>query len=145
MNRIFEKIYSEKDSNTNVALFVASIASLPVYWITKDITLVTISFIAFFSLTKVLGKIFSNILIRNAKKTALRGGFSNAEKDIIEAFIKKGTTFITISDYKKGAIGGDGLDSLVSRGVIEFMDFSLGPWPSGFKLDEDVYKSFLGK
>ena len=71
--------------------------------------------------------------------------FSGTEKSVIGEYIKKGTTFITMSDYKKGLISGDGLDSLVSRGYIEFVDNGFGTGPSGFQLKEDIYIYLIGK
>jgi len=145
MDKIFEKIYSEKDISTNISIFVGSVAALIVYLTTMDLTLVVISFIAFFSLSKVASKFISNISIKKAKKSSLLNHYSQLEKETIGAYMKKGTCFITMSDHKKGIISGDGLDSLVYRGIIEFHDNSMGDGPSGFKLDEEVYKTFLGQ
>lgn len=42
-------------------------------------------------------------------------------------------------------VDGAGLDSLVARGIVEFIDGSFEFHPTGFQLDEEVYKVFLQK
>lgn len=141
MNKVFEKIYSENNSSTNIALFIASIFALIIYLTIRDLVIVTISSVGVFAFTKVISKIFSNVIFKWAKKRKLVNSLSESEKATIQSFTSKGTTFIRMSDYD--AIGGEGLDSLVSREIIWYIDTM--DEPSGFKLDEEIYQAFLDK
>jgi len=143
--KILEKIYSEKDLSTNVAIFVGALSSLGVYsYFDKDSFLGLVAFVSLFALTKIIAGILINKYTRTdllAKKL-----YSQLETSVISAFVDKGTSFLVLSDLQKGKYGdvdSDGLDSLVARGVIEFIDNSWGEGPTGFQLREDVYRLFL--
>ena len=140
MKEIIQKIYLEKDIATNISLFVSSVVSLIIYLYTDDTIMTFIILIGVFPLTKVL----SNIIIHKHKNKLNRNDFSVTEKQVIKEFIKRGGCFITMNEYKENIFNSNGLDSLVSREFIEFQDnggFGMGP--SGFKLDEKIYKVFL--
>jgi len=145
MNELFKKIYSEKDDSTNLSLFAASLITFIFYLKIKDTITIILIFICFFSATKVLSRLLINYLKNKSIKSNMENIFSETEKSIIEEYVKTGTTFITMSDYKKGLISGNGLDSLVSRGYIEFIDNSFGTGPSGFQLKEELYINFINK
>ena len=140
MHKILEKIYLEKNVNTNISIFFASLTALFIYLVFKDVTLTVIAFIGIFSLTKVLSRYISNSLF---KQKDFRRQFSNSEIVVIKIFIQKGTCFIRSGDYPETPVGYDGLDSLVSRDFIEVVDGVFNHGISGFKLDNKVYKAFL--
>ncbi|MFT5280859.1 MAG: hypothetical protein ACI9AR_000295 [Flavobacteriaceae bacterium] len=141
MNKILEKIYLETDLGANISLFIGSLVAFFVYLKTSDTVLVTLSFIGCFSLLKGL----TNFIKNTHKSTIFLNNFSSVEKETINVFISKGTCFVTMSDYKKGILDETGLDSLISRNIITFIDRSMGNGPTGFLLDENIYGSFLRK
>lgn len=147
MNEILKKIYLEQNFSTNLSLFVASLVTLLFYIVIEDKTIIFIFliFVCLFSVTKVLIKLLTTYFKNKSVKSNTYNIFSETEKQIIEQYVKKGTCFIPISDYRERLISGDGLDSLVSRGYIEFVDNSLGTGPSGFLLKEDIYIYFIEK
>ncbi len=145
MNEIFKKIYSEKDDSTNISLFIASLITFILYLKVKDTVIITLVFICFFSATKVLSGVLISYVKNKSIKSNIGNIFSETEKAVIKEYVKKGVMFISMSDYKKGVISGDGLDSLVSRGYVEFIDNSFGNGPSGFQLREDIYITFINK
>lgn len=140
--KILEKVYAEKDTATNLALFVASLVSLILYINKFDIVVTAISFVSAFSIAKLL----SSVVIEYSKKNEEQNyTFSEGELQIINYFITQGGSFVLHSDHKKGLFDGAGLNSLVTRGCIEFIDNSFGDGPTGFKLDEKIYMDFLIK
>ncbi len=147
MNKILEKIYVEKDIPTNVSIFVGSVVALFVYLSTNDPYLSLILFVGTFSLTKVISKVIINKISKTNERKINLKSYSQTERDVINVFISNGSCFLTLSDLRKGKVEVDehGLDSLVARGIIEFIDGSMGDGPTGFQLSEDVYKLFLEK
>jgi hypothetical protein len=140
--KILERVYAEKDTATNLALFIASITSLFFYINKFDMVVTAISFISAFSIAKLL----STVVIELGKKNEGQNyKFSEQELQIINYFIDQGGSFVLHSDYKRGLFEGAGLDSLVTRGCVEFVDNSFGDGPTGFKLDEKVYMYFLDR
>ena len=74
--------------------------------------------------------------------------FSEQEKNIINIFVNKGTSFLIYSDIinNQENIFGDAFESLHHRGIIEFVDMGgMGEGPTGFKLSENIYTLFLKK
>jgi hypothetical protein len=145
MNKIFEKIYAESDTSTNFSIFSASVVALGVYYYSNDVFLAILLLIGSFSFTKVILRI---IISRNQKmedKEKILNSYSKNEKDVIGVFVQNGTCFLSFSDLKRSNIELDsmGLDSLVARRVVEFIDNSGLSGPSGFQLSENVYKIFL--
>lgn len=145
LGKILEKIYSEKDSSTNISIFIGSDVAYSTYTLSKDAYLSTIFLIGTFSLSKVISKIViykaSSIINRRINSQS----FSKSEKAVIQKYVAKGTCFITLHDLNKGRIILDenGLHSLEARGIIQFVDRSMSYGPSGFQLSEDIYKLFL--
>lgn len=147
MEKILDKIYSEKDSSTNIAIFVGSVSALYIYIHSdKDPFLGIIAFLSLFSLTKIISKVVIEKYQLKKKDINNKKNYSDVEKNVILSFVKAGTCFLSISDLNKGKFGtinNIGLDSLVARGIIEFIDGSIGIGPTGFHLREDVYQLFL--
>ena len=148
MNKILEKIYSEKDINTNISIFVGSCIALPIYIKTKDPYLSLVFFVGVFSLTKVFSKILVKKFYEKYEKKLKINSFSEQEKNIINIFVNKGTSFLIYSDIinNQENIFGDAFESLHHRGIIEFVDMGgMGEGPTGFKLSENIYTLFLKK
>lgn len=146
MDKILEKIYGERDLSTNIAIFLGAMAFLFVYIrFGNDQFLGFVALLSTFSITKVIA---GTIIERYAHKKQCilnRKYYSDLEKGVILAFTRTGTCFLTLKDLEKGKheISSDGLDSLVARGIVEFVDNSFGTGPTGFQLQEDVYRMFL--
>ncbi|PIZ47020.1 hypothetical protein CO180_02145 [candidate division WWE3 bacterium CG_4_9_14_3_um_filter_41_6] len=143
--KIIEKIYSEKDNHTNVSIFLGSVVAYLSYILTSNIYISSLTLIGTFSITKVFSKAIVDYLVKKNAKEQKDISYSDIEKTVINTFVSHGTCFIKLSAVRNGIFGKDseGLDSLVSRGVIQFDDRSLGEGPSGFYLNEDEYKFFL--
>jgi len=134
-SKIFEKIYQEKDTSTNISLFLGSLFALVPYVLTHDFFLSLILFISIFSLSKTISLLIIHKIHQSATTKTILNSYSKNELETINFFIKNGK--IKISDT--------GLDSLVARNIIEFIDRSMGDGPTGFQLQESVYKNFLNK
>lgn len=131
-DKILNKIYTEKDIFTNISLFAAAGGSFFVYIYKGDFILTTIGFIAVFSLAKIL----SSLTVKYISIQSFKTKFSDEELSVIDFFVSNGTSFV---DLKRG-MDREGLDSLISRGYIKFINEG---GPSGFELDEDLYVRFL--
>jgi len=142
--KILESIFKEKEDTINIAIFFGSLASLLSYLYTSDLMLTMISFFMVFSIFKVISKILLLKLLENRKRSIQIKNFSSSELKIINQFIKAGSCFLSINNIKKGCIPLDeaGLDSLISRGIIEFQDIG-GGLGAGYYFDKDLYISLL--
>jgi hypothetical protein len=147
MDKFLEKIYSEKDLPTNIAIFVGAIVSLCFYlYFGKDPFSGLVVLLSLFSLTKIIAKILIDKHQLKKRGSLDKKYYSDLEKDVILTFTQNGTCFLQLSEIRDGrynTMDAAGVDSLVSRGVIEFVDRSFGDGPTGFQLKEDVYKLFL--
>jgi len=148
MDKILEKIYGEKDLPTNIAIFFGAMSFLYVYIrFNNDPFLGFVAFLSVFSLTKVVSRIIVERYANKKQNILDKKYYSNLEQSVIRAFTETGTCFLSLKDLEKGRyeVDSDGLDSLVARGVIEFVDRSFGDGPTGFQLQENVYRMFLNK
>jgi len=148
MNKILEKIYSEKDLPTNIAVFFGAMSFLYVYIrFDNDPFLGLVALLSVFSLVKVVSGIAIEKYKYKQQRILNRRYYSDLEQGVISAFTKNGTCFLVLKDLEKGKfdVDSDGLDSLVARGVVEFVDRSFGDGPTGFQLNEEVYRMFLNK
>lgn len=148
MDKIFEKIYNEKDLSTNIAIFLAALSFLATYIIwDKDPYLAFVALLSVFSITKVI----SVLLINKARTKQINdlriNSYSEIEQKVISVFVDNGICFLEHKALRRGDynVDGAGLDSLVARGIVEFIDGSFEFHPTGFQLDEEVYKVFLQK
>lgn len=146
-NKILERIYAEKDMSTNISTFVSSAMALFIYMRTNDPYLALILFIGVFSLSKVISHLVIQKITEKLSKQSNLSHYSESEKSAINAFISAGTCLLPHSKLRSGKITIDeaGLDSLVARGVVRFVDGSMGDGPTGFILAEPIYKAFLEK
>ena len=129
MDKILEKIYSEKDLPTNIAIFFGAISFLCIYIrFDNDPFLGFVAFVSVFSLTKVASGVIIEGYTQKKKLILSKKYYSELEQGVISAFTGAGTCFLTLKDLEKGKhdVSSDGLDSLVARGVIEFVDNSFG-------------------
>lgn len=148
VEKILEKIYSEKDLPTNIAVFFAAMAFLYVYIrFDKDPFLGLVALLSVFSLAKVVSGIVIEKYRYKQERILNKRYYSNLELSVISVFTNNGTCFLVLKDLEKGKfkVDSDGLDSLVARGVVEFVDRSFGDGPTGFQLNEEVYRMFLNK
>jgi hypothetical protein len=144
MKKIFEKIYTEKDSITNLAIFIASLFTVLIYLFTKELYLSALFFLAFFSFTKVISGFFIGKIYKTSEVKEDFSRYSSREMHIIFSFVENGSLFLSYSILKERRIGLDdiGLDSLVSRGVVKESRGGLY-FEKGLILDENIYKLFL--
>ena len=148
MDKILEKIYSETDLSTNIAIFFGALSFLYIYIrFSKDPFLGLVALLSVFSLTKVISGVIIEKHNHKQQNILNKRYYSDLEQSVISEFVNKGTCFLVLKDLEKGKykVDSDGLDSLVSRGVIEFVDRSFGDGPTGFQLQEEVYRMFLNK
>jgi len=143
---LLQKIYSEKDISTNIAIFIASLIGFLVYLFNKDSYLSLIITVGTFSMTKMISSLFIDRLRKNGEQKKRLASYSESEISVIKVFINRGSCFLPLSDLRKGDVHIDqiGFDSLMARRVIEFVERGIGDGPTGFQLDEDLYKSFFG-
>lgn len=144
---ILKEIYREKDISTNIAIFLASLMALIMYIFIKDVFVSMMMAISFFSLSKLLSISIISKNHRRKNEQNIIKSFSQPEKEVIQTFIANGTSYIALSDLRNGEYDFDNkaFDSLVTRGVIDFQDRSMGDGPSGFQLNIEVYKLFLSQ
>lgn len=106
-----------------------------------------VALLSIFSLTKFLSGMIIERYAYKKQSILSKKYYSDLEQSVISAFTKNGTCFLVLKDLEKGKyeVDSNGLDSLVARGVVEFVDRSFGDGPTGFQLQEDVYRMFLNK
>lgn len=146
MDKILEKIYSEKDLSTNIAIFLGALSFLVTYInFDKDPYLALVALLSVFSITKVVSVVFINKARTKQSSDLKINGYSETEKRVISVFVDNGICFLEQKalQREKYEINEEGLDSLVARGVVEFIDGSFAFHPTGFQLNEEVYKLFL--
>lgn len=148
MDKILGKIYSEKDLSTNIAIFLGALSFLATYiGFDKDPYLAFVALLSVFSITKVISVLLINKARAKQSNDLKINSYSEIEKKVISVFIDNGICFLEHKALQRGDyhIDETGLDSLVSREVIEFIDGSFAFHPTGFQLNEEVYKVFLQK
>lgn len=146
MDKIIEKIYSEKDLSTNIAIFFGALSFLVIYInFDKDPYLALVALLSVFSITKVVSVGFINRAKAKQNNDLEINSYSEIEKKVISVFVDNGICFLEHKALQRGKYEVDegGLDSLVARGVVEFIDGSFAFHPTGFQLNEEVYKVFL--
>jgi hypothetical protein len=146
MDKILEKIYSEKDLSTNIAIFFGALAFLATYInFDKDPYLALVALLSVFSITKVVSAAFINKTKAKQSNDLKVNSYSETEQKVISVFVDNGICFLEHNALQRGKyeVDEDGLDSLVARGVVEFIDGSFAFHPTGFQLNEEVYKVFL--
>jgi len=147
MNKILEKIYSEKDMSTNISIFIGSAIAFIVYYFMNDIYLSLILSVGTFSICKVISNIIINKISRSKNKKRNLKSYSEIEKEAINVFLSKGTTSVIFKDIDVSQ-SIDGFKSLETRDKAEFIyNPSADPdaGPIGITLSEDVFTLFLEK
>ena len=144
-NDLLQKIYSENDIPTNISIFISSIVGVFVYLFIKDSYLSFAIAVGFFSITKVISLVLAGELLKKEEQKNRAAAYSKSEMDVINSFIFRGSCFLSLSDLRSGVIQIDqiGFDSLMARNVIIFLERGMGDGPSGFQLDEYLYRNFL--
>lgn len=142
MKEIFLKIYEEDNKGTNLSLFIASLTALLFYFLINNVSVIALGliFIAFFSVSKI---IFGIIFTEEDREKEILNKFSEEEKRVIDFYISKGVAFITFSELNNSDFENTAFESLKNRGIIKRMEWGPGDGPSGFQLNEEVYKFFL--
>jgi hypothetical protein len=138
MNKLFEKIYNEKDIATNISIFTSVIIAVITYKIINDIYFSFLTLIGTFSLVKII----SQLTIKNLNKKKFINNFSSVEKNAINLFVQKGTISILFSKIDTDKFD-DGLYSLTRRGIIEPINQPYSESPIGLELSEDVFNKFV--
>jgi len=147
MNKILEKMYSEKDISTNISIFIGSTVALIVYYFTNDTYLSLILSVGTFAICKVIFDIIIKKILRSKDEKRNLRSYSKAEKGAIDIFLSKGTTSVIFEDIDLSPLI-DGFRSLESRNKAKFIynpttDSDAGP--IGIILSEDVFTLFLKK
>ena len=148
VDKMLKKIYSEKDLPTNIAIFFGAMSFLYIYiHFNNDPFLGFVALLSVFSLIKVVSGVIIERYKLKQQNILNKKYYSELERSVIFAFVETGTCFLVLKDMRRGKykVDSDGLDSLVARGVVEFVDRSFGDGPTGFQLREDVYRMFLTK
>lgn len=146
IDKILEKIYSEKDISTNISTFVGSILALIVYYFFNDPYLSLISFVGIFSICKVISNIFITKISKSKEKEKNLKSYSKAEKEAINIFISNGTSSLMFNDINLDKKTLNGFRSLKARNKAELIytpgvDPDAGP--IGITLSENIFDLFL--
>ena len=135
MDKILEKIYSEKDFRTNLSLIFGCLVGFIVYLLFINLILVLLSFIFVFALSKLIIDYF----ISKKEKISIIKKYSEDEIDVIKYFIINGSSFSRNNIYKD-FLKKSAIDSHIARGNIIINPPIL---ISGYCLDKDLYSKFL--
>ncbi len=147
MNKLFEMIYSEKDSPTNISLIIASIVGFLFYtFASKDTYNVIFVLIATFALVKEISRPLLSKIMKSNEAKSIVNYLSISEKAVINTFISEESVFISHEKvYKKMVeFEENGLESLLARGIINFTDVDNG-LGVGYRLSEEVYRLFINQ
>lgn len=125
LEKLFGRVYSEKDFSINIAIFFSGISGLTCYLILPDYVLTLFSFVITFPVVKIIsGGIYQRIITRKeetaAKKrlTEVYNSLTEKEKEVVMHFVNHGGTVITWGQMNKLDDPITGVESLAHRGLL---------------------------
>ncbi|WP_413739892.1 hypothetical protein ACL2XQ_26780 [Sodalis sp. RH14] len=125
LEKMFDRVYSEKDFSINIAIFVSGIAGVTCYLIVRDYVLTLFSFVITFPVVKIIaGGLYQRIITRKGEAvaekrlTTLYHSLTGREKDVVMHFVTHGGTVMTWGQMNKLDDPEPGVESLARRGLL---------------------------
>jgi len=125
LEKLFGRVYSEKDFSINIAICLSGIVGLTCYLIYSDNVITLFSFVITFPVVKVItGGIYQRIITRKEEEaaknrlSALYHSLTDSEKEVVMHFVKHGSSVMTWGQMNKLDNPMTGVESLAHRGLL---------------------------
>ncbi|AKH90632.2 hypothetical protein [Edwardsiella tarda] len=125
LEKMFDRVYSEKDFSINIAIFFSGIAGVTSYLILHDYVLTLFSFVITFPVVKIIvGGLYQKIITRKGEAVAekrlkmLYQSLTGREKEVVKHFVMHGGAVMTWGQMNKLDNPEPGVESLVRRGLL---------------------------
>lgn len=120
-----ERIYAETDVGRSAATSVAGLIGLIVYLSVEDWVIAALSLVIVFPLARLGSTWLHGRASRSASRRLEReaaelmyDGLSDAEKQVVRAFVEVGGTVLTWSHVNSLGLPDSGIESLLQRGIL---------------------------
>lgn len=145
LEKLFDRVYAEKDFSINVAIFVAGLAGMTCYLILHDYVLTLFAFIIPFPIVKIIaGGWHQRLLARKGKVVsrqqlaALYDSLTDSEKDVVQHFVAHGGAVMTWGQMNRLDDPQTGVESLARRGLLS-TSVSVDGMSETFELDQMLF------
>ena len=125
LEKMFDRVYSEKDFSINIAIFVSGIAGVTCYLILRDYVLTLFSFVIIFPVVKIIaGGLYLRIITRKGEAVAekrlatLYNSLTGREKEVVMHFVTHGGSVMTWGQMNRLDDPEPGVESLARRGLL---------------------------
>lgn len=145
LDKWMERVYGETDFGRSIATSVAGLVGLIVYLVVSDWVISAFSAIIVFPIVRLLStwlyeksRRASDRQLKNEQAESVYAKLSDAERQVVAAFVKAGGSVLTWSQVNTLPLSGPAIESLLQREILS-TSMTADGMRETFVLDTDVF------